>query len=504
MGSCSSTIRSLQILKVSEDSISHKNGVLPFIHSIVGFNGRVVESKEDALAMNKEWEAGSLHLELIDMRTLETTVLEIPKKDKTRLGISVKFHQSVASLLSMEVLRVSPGTPAEKAGIVVGDYVLGIENIYSRDEEDLLRFLDLNRRRTVPLAVYNNELEYVRICHVEVGIDTLLGCQIGTGELYKVPCGQRRGRIEFNSEIVRADIRRLRRKQRGRDIVSSRLRDVVCGSEMHSESMSSMYGWEIQEKTPLYEFQCSGQQPSDEGGAPDAPSDSRSLGIPLLDVEDVNGIPVIHPEGFTYEVPVDDDRCAETEQGDKPKDIVSILEDAQEDHFDFESNLSLVGKSEAQQEDLPRPSPMPEDVENGGAGTFLLPIEKSHSHGMEFDAKGLLSSLSLSLYGTENGHDSDGHKDGKVDVCPLCFERHPDESNVHIGAGELEKEMKLPDGGDHVFEECGDKRERAEGREPVVRACDGKGRGLPRWNRISRPTIRQGASLYRKPEEEDT
>lgn len=443
MGSCISTIKSLQILKVSEGSVSHKNGVLPFIHSIISFNGRAIESKDDALAMNKEWESKALHLELIDMRTMETSILEIPRKDKTRLGISVKFHQSMACLLSMEVLKVNPGSPAEKAEIVVGDYILGIENIYSKDEDDLLRFLELNRRRIVPLLVYNNDLEYVRVAPLQVGVDVLLGCQIGMGELYKVPFNPRRSKIEFNNEIIKNDVRRLRRKLRGKDIISSRLRDVISGSEGCSESMSSTYMWDAQEKTPSYDFMSS---KSKESFHSEVPSEGRQ---PLEGVEEVNEIPVILPEGLTYEVPINRKKWIETKKNGLSKDIVNILEQGQDDHFDFENSLSLVSKDEVlEREALRDPSTIRKtetkkslgytrqaegrnDEESEG---FLLPIEKDDPHKDEFDARNFLSSLSLSFYVTENGYDSTGpHKtmaisehevDGK---CPLCSEHHQEE-----------------------------------------------------------------------------
>ncbi|KMV66706.1 peripheral Golgi membrane protein [Encephalitozoon cuniculi EcunIII-L] len=445
MGACLSAIKSLQILKVSEDSVSHKNGILPFIHSIVSFNGKAIESKDDALTMNKEWESKALQLELIDMRTMETSILEIPRKDKTRLGISVKFHQSIACLLSMEVLRVNPESPAEKAGMVVGDYILGIENIYSKDEEDLLRFLEMNRRRVVPLLVYNSDLEYVRVVSLQVGVDVLLGCQIGMGELYKVPFSQRRCKVEFNSEIIRNDVRRLRRKLRGRDIISSRLKDVVCGSDSHSESVSSTYAWDVQEKTPAYNLMSpSLRKPSCDESFPDVSSDSQPLEIPLLDIEDVNEIPVILPESLTYEVPIDKQERAKTERDGVSKSIVNILEQEQDDHFDFENSLPLANKGVGQKKELqklgttkrtedPESRHQVEDRDVEEPETFFLPIEKSDTHRDEFDAKNFLSSLSLSFYGTENEHDSGTHRAVTTSVhesngeCPLCFKHHREE-----------------------------------------------------------------------------
>ncbi|WEL37795.1 hypothetical protein PFJ87_01g00480 [Encephalitozoon hellem] len=453
MGSCISTIKSLQILKVSEGSVSHKNGVLPFIHSIISFNGKPIESKDDALAMNKEWESKALQLELIDMRTMETSILEIPRKDKMRLGISVKFHQSAACLLSMEVLRVNPGSPAEKAGMVVGDYILGIENIYSKDEDDLLRFLELNRRRTVPLLVYNNDLEYVRVVPLQVGMDVLLGCQIGMGELYKVPFNSKRGKIEFNNEIIRNDVRRLRRKLRGKDIISSRLRDVMSGSDGCSESMSSAC-WDVQEKTPTYDFMSSQlKEPLHDEVSRRSVQD---LGMPFEDVKDVSNIPVVLPSSFTYEASTD--RRVEAKKNGVPRDIVSILEQEQDDQFDFENSLSLVSRNEVlENEAFREPSIMGKiEVKEGlgymhnaegkndeGSEAFLLPIEKSDSHKDEFDARNFLSSLSLSFYGTENGYDSAGsHKttatsEHKVDdKCPLCLENHQEEYSESLEPSE--------------------------------------------------------------------
>ncbi|EOB11345.1 hypothetical protein NBO_1271gi001, partial [Nosema bombycis CQ1] len=56
MGSESSKIKSLQIVKINPGSVSHKNNLLPFMHTIVSYNGNKIKENADIAKLAFEWE----------------------------------------------------------------------------------------------------------------------------------------------------------------------------------------------------------------------------------------------------------------------------------------------------------------------------------------------------------------------------------------------------------------------------------------------------------------
>jgi hypothetical protein len=215
MGVQGSTMGSLRILKVEKDSISHRYNILPFIHSIIGFNGKEIQSKGDAEVLNEEWRSGVLKLDFIDMRNEKAFSIEIPRKDKTMLGVGIKFYDRLVPPLSMHILSMAPDSPGFKSGMVEDDYILGVENLSFDDEDELLDYLSLNRDKIVPLLVYNHELGYVRRVDLHVGSLTLLGCEVGTGQLHRVPYKEDWGRMEYDAARIGKDVEEIRRRQEG-------------------------------------------------------------------------------------------------------------------------------------------------------------------------------------------------------------------------------------------------------------------------------------------------
>ncbi|TBU19568.1 peripheral Golgi membrane protein [Ordospora colligata] len=332
MGLCISKIGVLQILKVTNGSISHVNGILPFVHSIAGFNAKAVNSKDDVLTINKEWEEEALVLEILDMRNMETFSIEIPKKNNESLGIAVKFHESPVALLSMQVLRIHPNSPAEKCRMVVGDYILGIENMYSFDEEDLLETLHSKRGQSVPVVVYNNDLGYVRIVRIEIGVEILLGCQIGTGELYRIPYRPRSNRLELNAAIVNKDVDGLARRIRGKEIIDRRMRSEIAESKNSYPVFLNEGRNGMQQKELMHDVYRLHDRKLHE---------TRPSKNVLLSIEDDHEISVYVP---------DDVMSTESKEtsdfdfhDDKSRDIIEILGNTnQDDNFDFEHELPLV------------------------------------------------------------------------------------------------------------------------------------------------------------------
>lgn len=470
MGSQASTTSSLQILKVAESSVSHKRNILPFVHTIVGFNSRSIENKDDVLVLSKEWENGPLRLELMDMRTMETFTVEIPRKRDVRLGISVKFHPHVVPLLSMEVLKVNTDSPAERSGLVTGDHILGVENLSSSNEDDLLRFIDENREHLIPLLVYNHKLGYVRVVDLQVGVDVLLGCQIGMGELYRVPYRPKGGRVEFDVSVIDCDIKRL--KEREEEFLEGHGGEDAPGAVYEPVEESAMSSW-THEQTPVY-------NPPMGRGVPAKMPDPTELNVPL-DLDDVSEIPgplptsyevpgsVKNTEGINLSVcedcgeePVTSMRGIEVSSPGQMERLKEILEkDAEDDNFDIENNLSLVSKP-AETEDV-----------SSSIREMISGLDTGHVH-RDDKNRGVPEECDLSLSGVDIPQPSHEATDG----CSLCFEHHRDSEEEHLSrsstGGGRDESTSTDEDVEHFYEEMGLSSERANGRHSAGKGSGGK------------------------------
>ncbi|EPR79596.1 hypothetical protein SLOPH_1847 [Spraguea lophii 42_110] len=185
MGSTQSSLPCLQILRVKENSLAHKNNILPFMHYIYQINNQSISSPEEAKRLLSEWE-DELVLKLFDVREEEEFDITLKKTGNQSLGISVKLHENKPILLALKVMEVQNEQLKDKL-IEDVDFIIGIENCYLEEEDRFFKRLYQERGQTVVLLVFNEVSRTIRRVEVVPGDDELLGCSVGSGILHSIP-----------------------------------------------------------------------------------------------------------------------------------------------------------------------------------------------------------------------------------------------------------------------------------------------------------------------------
>ncbi|SBT85685.1 golgi re-assembly stacking protein, putative [Plasmodium malariae] len=128
----------------------------------------------------------------------------IPRKWKGNglLGINLSYESSNAMNEGVRVLEIFEGSPAFKSNLIeYSDYIIGQENNIFRNQDELTNYIDTNylnyikEKKTEPFRlyffVYNKDTEKIRKVQIEPnnswGCKGLLGCNIGTGFIHKIP-----------------------------------------------------------------------------------------------------------------------------------------------------------------------------------------------------------------------------------------------------------------------------------------------------------------------------
>jgi hypothetical protein len=212
MGNAPSKIPTLQILKITENSISHSSNILPFIHTILQINNKPVVETSDGLEIMKLWEEGDLDFLIRDLRTSTNFHLVIPKKhEDIRLGISVKYLENVIDLFTIKILKIIDGSSAKKCGLLIHDYILGIEGVSLINENGLLKYIENKKKQGMNLLVFNEKMNFIRkvFFKVEQGL-SLYGCEIGLGILYSMPSDNRKINVEFDQNVIDQKIKEFK------------------------------------------------------------------------------------------------------------------------------------------------------------------------------------------------------------------------------------------------------------------------------------------------------
>ncbi|KAI5168656.1 hypothetical protein PAEPH01_0309 [Pancytospora epiphaga] len=188
MGNTSSTIcQHLYILKVTNMDLP----LCPFIHTISRFNGTPVLNTDPRIfreILTKE----DLTFEIIDTRDSSTFTVTIPK-GTPKLGINVIKLGDGTKPLNIRVINAREDSP-----FMIGDQILGIENSYFPDENQLIAHIKSKVRETVTFILLRDN----QCIRKDVEIKEELGCEIKTGILYR-PYGVECFMEEYNGCIPR-------------------------------------------------------------------------------------------------------------------------------------------------------------------------------------------------------------------------------------------------------------------------------------------------------------
>lgn len=172
MGTGQSSVRkTLVVLRVNDNSKCFPD-LSPFVHAITKYNSTPIESEDDILKMTSQKQ---LDLEILDLRNSNTKTITI----STPLGIGVKLGEP--RLLTMKVLEIEKGSPASN-GLLVGDFVIGIENFYFATNDEFSYTVYRNKGKDLVFIVYRD----CKVRRVPISLGTtepFLGTLFGEGIL---------------------------------------------------------------------------------------------------------------------------------------------------------------------------------------------------------------------------------------------------------------------------------------------------------------------------------
>jgi S1-C subfamily serine protease len=117
------------------------------------------------------------------------------------VGLSVRFAPfESAPELVWHVLDVAPDSPAARAGLVAGEFVVGSPEVVMTDSEDLFTLVNSSVGTPIPLYVYDAVQNTLRITTITPGVwgsgsndggggsgHGNLGCDVGFGILHRLP-----------------------------------------------------------------------------------------------------------------------------------------------------------------------------------------------------------------------------------------------------------------------------------------------------------------------------
>ena len=100
------------------------------------------------------------------------------------LGINLRYEDAVLAKQNvLHITKVFDNTPANTAGLLENEYIIGCQESKIKSSEDILKILENNGE--ISLIVYNKTDKSVRKTLVE-SIDGTLGLELGTGFLHRI------------------------------------------------------------------------------------------------------------------------------------------------------------------------------------------------------------------------------------------------------------------------------------------------------------------------------
>lgn len=206
MGSGSSSeIGGVRVFKVNRGSPAAEAGLEVFFDFIINVNGTEMDQdgQQSFADKIKGAENGSLTMQVYNVRTGATReVIVRPRKwgGNGLLGATVRFDSTdPVECNGIRVLEVFPNSPAAHAGLFAfQDFILGTSQNVFHDIDELVGVVTASIGERIQIYVYNSESESVRevslVPNNDWGGDGLLGCDIGTGLLHRIPAP--RGRFK--------------------------------------------------------------------------------------------------------------------------------------------------------------------------------------------------------------------------------------------------------------------------------------------------------------------
>ena len=117
---------------------------------IVEANGERVDSWDDFRLAISIHAASPVELKYIRNGKVGTTTL-VPERVVTDMGVTGKAY--LTQYMTTEIGRVLPDTAASRAGLRPGDIVTAANGTAVRHQDELLKILDANSKKTIPLDV---------------------------------------------------------------------------------------------------------------------------------------------------------------------------------------------------------------------------------------------------------------------------------------------------------------------------------------------------------------
>eukprot|EP00092_Neocalanus_flemingeri_P039291 GFUD01042777.1.p1 GENE.GFUD01042777.1~~GFUD01042777.1.p1 ORF type:complete len:459 (+),score=132.07 GFUD01042777.1:133-1509(+) len=187
------------VLRVQEGSPGQKAGLEAFFDFVVAIGNTRLNQDNDTL---KHLLKANIEKE-ISMTVYSSksqTIREVFITPSTLwggqglLGVSIRFCSFEGANENVwHILEVSPGSPAELAGLrQFSDYIIGADSVL-HESEDLFSLIEAHEGRPLKLYVYNTETDHCREVTITPngawGGEGSLGCGIGYGYLHRIPTG---------------------------------------------------------------------------------------------------------------------------------------------------------------------------------------------------------------------------------------------------------------------------------------------------------------------------
>lgn len=201
MGSGQSELGGFRIFKVNPQSPASEGGLEVFFDFILEVNGEKMDCDQKSFfekIQASENNATKLMVYNIRSHTVRD-VYVTPRQwgGAGLLGATVRYDTiDNSENQGIRVLEVFPNSPAAHAGLMpYKDYLLGTADVMFRDLDELVELVNASLNKRLQIYVYNSDSETIREVYIAPnhswGGEGIIGCDIGTGLLHRIPAPRR-------------------------------------------------------------------------------------------------------------------------------------------------------------------------------------------------------------------------------------------------------------------------------------------------------------------------